>query len=97
MNPLRVYIKSLPDEAAVVSFAKRCGTSAGHLRNIGYDLRVPAAELCAAIEMESNRAVRRWQLRPIDWHRIWPELVDAPGAPKLPKSAKRSLPDPAAA
>jgi hypothetical protein len=26
-------------------------------------------------------AMRLWDLRPDDWHRIWPELVGAEGAP----------------
>lgn len=33
------------------------------------------------IELITQRAVRRWDLRPDDWHRIWPELVAAEGAP----------------
>jgi hypothetical protein len=28
--------------------------------------------------------VARWDLRPDDWHRIWPELIGAEGAPPLP-------------
>lgn len=36
--------------------------------------QVPA-DKCAAIEQATNRAVTRRDLRPDDWHRIWPELV----------------------
>ncbi len=25
----------------------------------------------------------RWDVRRSDWHRIWPELVDADGAPRI--------------
>jgi hypothetical protein len=25
----------------------------------------------------------RWDLRPHDWHLIWPELVDMTGAPEI--------------
>jgi DNA-binding transcriptional regulator YdaS (Cro superfamily) len=39
--------------------------------------KVPAIE--AACEMQ----VRRWDLRPDDWHRIWPELIGAEGAPAV--------------
>lgn len=42
--------------------------------------RVPA-EHCSGIELASGNAVRRWELRPEDWHRIWPELVGIDGAP----------------
>lgn len=34
-------------------------------------------------------AVRRWELRPDDWYRIWPELIGAEGAPSVP-GVKRS-------
>jgi DNA-binding transcriptional regulator YdaS (Cro superfamily) len=32
-------------------------------------------EHCAAIEVATAGAVTRRDLRPDDWHRIWPELV----------------------
>ena len=34
-------------------------------------------EHCAAIERATAGAVTRRDLRPDDWHRIWPELVTA--------------------
>lgn len=40
--------------------------------------------LGAAIEQATQRRVRRWDLRPDDWHRIWPELIGAEGAPPVP-------------
>lgn len=43
--------------------------------------RVPAGH-CAAIEQATDGAVSRWDLRPDDWHRIWPELVGTEGAPQ---------------
>lgn len=39
---------------------------------------------CVQIEQGTNGQVRRWHLRPDDWHLIWPELIDQDGAPKLP-------------
>lgn len=47
----------------------------------------PPPEHCAAIEAATDRAVRRWQLRPTDWHRIWPELIATEGAPPVPAEA----------
>lgn len=47
----------------------------------GYADRVPSAENAVAIERATGGAVRRWDLRPEDWHRIWPELVGIEGAP----------------
>lgn len=45
--------------------------------------RPAPAEQCVAIERETEGAVMRWDLRPADWHRIWPELIDAQGAPPI--------------
>lgn len=43
-----------------------------------------SAERCVPIERATAGAVRRWDLRPDDWHRIWPELIGAEGAPEAP-------------
>jgi DNA-binding transcriptional regulator YdaS (Cro superfamily) len=40
-------------------------------------------ERCAELEEASGKTVRRWELRPDDWHRIWPELIGAEGAPAI--------------
>ncbi|MCU7372825.1 helix-turn-helix domain-containing protein [Paucibacter sp. O1-1] len=39
---------------------------------------------CAAVEAATACAVMRWDLRPDDWHLIWPELIGADGAPAIP-------------
>lgn len=39
------------------------------------------------IENLTARAVRRWDLRPKDWHLIWPELIGSEGAPSLEVNA----------
>jgi DNA-binding transcriptional regulator YdaS (Cro superfamily) len=44
-------------------------------------------ERCPDIERVTGGAVRRWDLRPEDWHRIWPELVGQEGAPDIPSTA----------
>lgn len=41
-------------------------------------------ERCTAIEVATERAVRRWDLRPDDWWKIWPELAGLDGAPAVP-------------
>lgn len=43
---------------------------------------------CAAVEQATEGAVRRWDLRPADWHRIWPELINAAGAPAIPEESR---------
>jgi len=46
-------------------------------------------ERCVEIERATDRTVMRWDLRPEDWYRIWPELIGAEGAPlPFPKGAK---------
>ena len=48
-------------------------------------------ELAARLEAASGFKVRRWHLFPDDWHRIWPELVAAPGAPAAPAAPSTPL------
>lgn len=48
------------------------------------DGREPSPELCVVIERVTDRQVRRWNLRPTDWHLIWPELIGIEGAPAVP-------------
>lgn len=50
----------------------------------GYADRRPGPEYCVAIEQATGGVVRRWDLRPDDWHRIWPELIGTEGAPEIP-------------
>jgi DNA-binding transcriptional regulator YdaS (Cro superfamily) len=45
---------------------------------------------CVRIERESQLELRRWDLRPKDWHLIWPELIGAEGAPAIPEAANES-------
>jgi DNA-binding transcriptional regulator YdaS (Cro superfamily) len=71
---LKSYLKSLPDDVARDLFAERCGSSAGHLRNVSYGQRPCAPALAVSIERESRRDVTRQELCP-DWEKVWPELV----------------------
>ncbi|MHB0920618.1 MAG: YdaS family helix-turn-helix protein [Thiomonas delicata] len=52
-------------------------------------LRPVPPRRCYAIE--SALAVRRWDLRPDDWHLIWPELVGTEGAPSIATSASGAV------
>ena len=45
-------------------------------------------EHCAAIQSATKGAVMRWDLRPDDWWRIWPELIGTPLAPAIPEPVK---------
>lgn len=50
-------------------------------------------EACVVISKTPNVTVKRWDLRPDDWHRIWPELIDMEGAPKVPQAPAESTQD----
>lgn len=80
MEELKRYLRGLADDDARKAFAARCGTSLGHMRNVIYG-KTCSPELAAAIDTHSGAQVRRWHMRPADWHRIWPELEGAEGAP----------------
>jgi len=56
------------------ALADKVGTSVGHLTNACYRYTTLNAAVCVALERESNRIVTRQELRPDDWHSIWPEL-----------------------
>lgn len=61
--------------------ARACGLLPSFISQISTGKRTPPVEHCAAIEAATGMCVRRWELRPVDWRRIWPELIDVPGAP----------------
>lgn len=82
---LKTYLSPLT-AADRESLAKRCDTSRGHLQNVMYGIKACATDLAVAIERESHGAVRRWELRPGDWWKHWPELIGSPGAPDVPKA-----------
>lgn len=47
-------------------------------------VRSVPVDRCTAVERATSSAVRRWDLRPDDWWRHWPELVGMKGAPRVP-------------
>lgn len=89
MRTLLNYLNGLNREDQV-AFAGQCGTTLGYLRkagSLGQELR---EKVCALIEQQSGGVVRRWDLRPADWHLVWPELVGVPGAPEIPATSLAS-------
>ena len=71
---------------AASALARDLGISRVYLSQLAarQDDRVPSPELCVLIERACARRVMRWNLRPDDWHLIWPELIGADGAPAVP-------------
>lgn len=65
--------------------ARLAGLKPSFLSQIATGKREVPAERAATLESACDYHVRRWDLRPHDWHRIWPELIGAAGAPPLPE------------
>lgn len=80
MEKLRTHLNSM-STAEQAEFADRCRTSIGYLRKAISTGQELGPEICAQIDVVSAGSVRRWDLRPRDWHLIWPELVRADGSP----------------
>ena len=57
--------------------------------------RLPV-EFIPVLESAGANRVRRWELRPDDWHRIWPELIGTEGAPPVPTEEAPPTPTPEA-
>lgn len=49
--------------------------------------RRPGPAFAVSIERASGGQVPRWETRPDDWYRIWPELIGSPGVPPVPAPA----------
>lgn len=64
------WLKTAPDEAIA-----RTGTTRGYLKQIAYGNKQASAEIAAAVERETNGMSTRKELRPSDWHLVWPELA----------------------
>jgi DNA-binding transcriptional regulator YdaS (Cro superfamily) len=64
--------------------ANNAGLSAAFISQLALGARPVPADRAAEIERACAFNVMRWDLRPDDWHRIWPELIGAEGAPPLP-------------
>jgi DNA-binding transcriptional regulator YdaS (Cro superfamily) len=79
--------KAIEDAGRLVAAAEALGVSAQRLCNWGGRRGVPV-EWCARVEQVLN--VRRWDLRPDDWHLIWPELIGTEGAPDVPAPAEEA-------
>lgn len=59
-------------------FARAINVSAALLHQWIESIRPVAIQHCPAIEKQTGGKVTRKELRPDDWHKIWPELVNAP-------------------
>lgn len=81
---LRDYLNDAPRGTAG-QIAKTIEVSPVMVTQWANGVKEVPAERCAAIEAATGREVMRWDLRPDDWHLIWPELKKAKGAPPVPE------------
>ncbi|MEI7443289.1 MAG: YdaS family helix-turn-helix protein [Burkholderiales bacterium] len=63
------------------ALAATCGVVQGAVANWKARGKVPP-DYCAVIHLAYG--VPRWRFYPKNWHRIWPEIVGAEGAPPVP-------------
>jgi len=75
MNPLDKAIQLCGGLSAL---AKEIDVSSARLGN--WRLRSVPIEYCLAIETATAGGVSRKDLRPDDWHKIWPDLAVAPAS-----------------
>lgn len=76
---LKSYFFAMQDEGRD-AFARKCGTTAGHMRNVAYGYKPASTELAVAIERESKRVVTRQEMFPGTFKKKWPELAEMKAA-----------------
>lgn len=79
---LQAYIRESRGNAT--QLAEALAIDLSFLSQMATGHRPISAERCVLIEKSTGGSVRRWDLRPDDWHRIWPELIGKRGAPAVP-------------
>lgn len=79
---LSEYLKS--ERGRALTLAEAIGVSKSRLSQIADDSSSLRPAMCVAIWRATDGAVMRWDLRPADWHEIWPELIGIEGAPSVP-------------
>ena len=66
----------LKKEGTAVDLANKISVTPGFICQLRRSLRPAPVGRCYAIEQATNGMVTRKDLRPDDWHLIWPELAD---------------------
>lgn len=69
---LKTYLRPM-SAAERDKFARRCGTTIGHMTNVAGHHKPCSPKLAAAIEVQSGGEVSRQEMRD-DWREIWLEL-----------------------
>lgn len=70
---LKQYIDSL-EWGGAKELADKLGISKSFLSQMASGISAISPKRCVEIEIATNSKVTRKDLRPNDWHEIWPEL-----------------------
>ncbi|MCW9687989.1 transcriptional regulator [Proteus terrae] len=73
---LKKYIDSL-EWGGAKELADQLGVSKSFLSQMASGVSAISPRRCVEIEIATNGAVTRRDLRPDDWYKIWPELETA--------------------
>lgn len=73
---LKTYLNQ--EKGTAQKLAAVLAVSKSYLSQLASGKAALSAQRCVEIEEATNGAVTRRDLRPTDFHRIWPELRDAP-------------------
>ena len=65
------WLKTMDNDTAKL----QTKTSFSYLRLIAYGHKQPSAKVATVIEKATGGRITRRELRPKDWHEIWPEIV----------------------
>lgn len=82
---LDTYLRGGAETAA--SLAEKLGVSPVRVSHWRTGFRPVPLKFLTAIEQATDGAVTRQELRPDDWHLIWPELAEKVGAGETAKAA----------
>jgi DNA-binding transcriptional regulator YdaS (Cro superfamily) len=72
---LKTYIAA--ERGRATALASKLGISPSYLSQLANGQAPASPERCVEIWRATDGEVTRQDLRPDDWDRIWPELVDA--------------------
>jgi DNA-binding transcriptional regulator YdaS (Cro superfamily) len=76
---LRLAVK---ESGGLTAVASKLGVTIQRLGNWADRDAVPV-EFCNQLVIATGGRLQLWDLRPDDWHRIWPYLIGTAGAPQV--------------
>ena len=82
---IELALSKFDDSPTKMAQAIGCGVLRQHVEYWRDKSKAVPAEHCKAVNSLTD--VPLWDLRPADWFRIWPDLIDKKGAPDVPDLA----------